>query len=62
MTTSISGGGGGGGGGLQEALAGNTKNDGMFVRCWFCYIFIAKFWVLEYCPVVKNKVLMLIKV
>ena len=24
------------------------KKDEMFARCWFCYISIAKFWVLDY--------------
>ena len=24
------------------------KKDGKFARCWFCYISIAKFWVLDY--------------
>ena len=38
------------------------KKDGMFAGCLSCYISVAKFRVLPVCLVIKNKLLMLIKV
>ena len=49
-----------GGGFIVSASSQATrKKEGIFARSWCYYISIAKFRVLD-CPVIKNKVLMLI--